>query len=128
MEILFKVIGISFIAIICYAILKTTQPQISSLLLVVSGILILIILSDSILSIIGFFEEMTAKAGIGKNVFATLIKIVGVGYLTEYSVSLCEDNGCASLSKKIELGGKIAVLISSIPIITQIISMIEEML
>ena len=128
MEIFFKVIGIAFVAIVSYSLIKTSQPQIASALIIASGVLILIILADSISSVVTFFGDIAEKTGIDKTVFSSVIKIIGIGYLTEYSLSLCEDSGCASLGKKIELSGKLVILISSMPILTQILRSIGEII
>ena len=128
METFIKVIGIAFVAVTTYSLLKQTQPQFASVLIVAAGVLILIILTDHIKTALGFFGDIVRKTGIEQNVFSSVIKIVGIGYLTEYSVSLCEDSGCLSLSKKIELGGKLVILVSALPILTEIIRSIGDLM
>ena len=127
MEIFFKVIGIAFVAVVAFNLIKSTQPQVASLLIIASSVLIILVLIDPLLSVLSFFDDITQKTGLNKEIFSLLIKIIGVGYLTEYSLSLCEDSGCASLGKKIELSGKIVILLFSFPIIKQIIGLIGDL-
>lgn len=123
-----KIIGVAFVAVTAYSLLRVEQPQIGRLLIVAAGCLILIILSDSISTVIRTVSYLGKNAGLSSSVFSSLIKIVGIGYLTEFSVSLCNDSDCSSLGKKIELGGKIVILLSAMPIITDIISLLEALL
>lgn len=123
-----KIIGVAFVAVTAYSLLRVEQPQIGRLLIVAAGCLILIILSDSISTVIRTVSSLGKNAGLSSSVFSSLIKIVGIGYLTEFSVSLCNDSDCSSLGKKIELGGKIVILLSAMPIITDIISLLEALL
>ncbi len=123
-----KIIGVAFVAVTAYSLLRVEQPQIGRLLIVAAGCLILIILSDSISTAIRTVSSLGQNAGLSSSVFLSLIKIVGIGYLTEFSVSLCNDNDCSSLGKKIELGGKIVILLSAMPILTDIISLLEALI
>lgn len=41
--------------------------------------------------------------------FSLVLKIIGIGYLTEYSSSLATDAGCASIAQKLQFGGKIVI-------------------
>ncbi len=124
MDLFIKILGIAFIGTTSYLLLRSTQPQISGLIVVAAGVLILLLLSDPILNVIQTLGMLGENSGLTKTVFSSLLKIVGIGYLTEYSVSLCDDCGCSSLGKKIELGGKIVILLSALPIITQIVDLI----
>ena len=52
--------------------------------------------------------------------FASLIKIVGVGYLTEYASSVCSDGGATSIATKLRLYGKIVVFLMAAPLVIQL--------
>lgn len=123
-----KIIGIAFIGILCYKLIKDTKPDLAPLLLIAVGAVILILLSDSISNAITVFLQLSEQAGLSKSVFSALIKIIGIGYLTEYSASICDDLGCSSIGKKIEIGGKITIFTMTIPIITEIIREIGDLL
>ena len=128
MELLLKIIGIAFVAATCYVLLKSTQPQIGSLLMIAAGVLILFLLGDALVTIVTTLTNLGAKAGMDASVLSSLLKIVGIGYLTEYAVSLCRDADCVSLGKKIEFGGKIVILLSTLPLIENIVKLLEGIL
>lgn len=121
---LLKIIGIGFVAVTGYNLLKYSKQEFANFVLIGAGCIILILLSDKISQAINTFQGIAQKARIDSAVFAVIIKIIGIGYITEYSVSMCEDSGCTSIGKKIELAGKITIFIMAIPIITNIIDLL----
>ena len=118
---MFKILGIGFIGIVCHKLIKTVKPDLSVLIIIATGAIILISLSDYIAEIFNFFTNLSNKSGIGNTIFSSLIKIIGIGYITEYSTELCNDCGCSAIGKKIELAGKLMIFVMSIPIIKGII-------
>ena len=125
---MFKIIGIAFIGLISYLLIKNTKPDIAPLLLISVGATMLILLSDTIVNVINVFTNLSSQAGLPENILSSLLKIIGIGYLTEYASELCKDSDCSSLGKKIELAGKLVILVSTLPIITSVIHTIEDLL
>ena len=123
-----KIIGIAFIGLLCYRLIVSTKPDIAPLVLVAIGATILILLSDTIGTIISSFGELTEKAGLNNTILASVLKIIGVGYITEYASSVCDDCSASSIAKKIQLSGKITIFIMALPIITGIVQTIESLL
>lgn len=123
-EVLIKVIGLTFVGVVAYNVIKNVKPEYGLFLIVAVGIAVIIITSDGIVSAINVMKDLAGKTGIESGVFAAVIKMIGIGYITEYSSSLCEDNGCSSLAKKIQLAGKITIFLMSAPILIGVIDVI----
>ena len=60
--------------------------------------------------------------------FVSVLKIVGVGYITEFANSICVDSGNSSIGDKILIAGKIIILTLSLPILTNLLNIIIELL
>jgi stage III sporulation protein AD len=125
---MFRIIGIAFVGVVLYQLIKNTKPDIAALLLIGVGVTLLIAVSDYITDALAAFTALSEQAGLGKTVFSSLLKIIGIGYITEYSVNICNDSGCSSIGKKIELAGKLTIFIISLPIINGIITTIGGIL
>ena len=123
-----KIIGIAFVGVVLYQILRNTKSDFAIFVSISVGVVILVLLSDKISQVVNVFNDLSVKAGISSEIFSSVIKIIGIGYLTEYSVNLCDDAGCSGIGKKIELCGKITILIMALPIINGIITIIGELL
>ena len=89
------------------------------------GIYITVVLSliifFSVLGHIGTIVE--AMKGIG-----TLIKMLGITYIAEFSSGICKDAGYQTIASQIEIFGKLAVMLLSLPILMTLLNTIREFL
>ena len=121
---IFKFIAIGFIGTIMVVTVKNVKPEYSLFIALATGAIILIALSNKILEVINTFTQISDKSGLPPGVFNSILRIIGIGYITEYASSVCEDIECQSIAKKIQLSGKIVIFIMALPIITSIIDII----
>lgn len=127
MEIL-KIIGVAFVTSITAILLKATKPELSFAVTVTGVIVILLFIIDSLQNTIGLLGELVTMTGVDNTIFKILIKIVGVGYLTEFSSGILNDFGSNAVADKVVLGGKIAILLLSLPVLEGLLQMIRGFL
>lgn len=125
---IFKIIGVGLITSITVLIVKQVKPEIAVVLGMAGGIVMILMLVDSLMGIVSSFTSILKKSGLTSSIFSVVLKIVGVGYLTEFSANLCSDSGSNSIADKIMLAGKIIILVISLPIISNIIEIISGLL
>ena len=53
---------------------------------------------------------------------------MGIGYITDFSANIAEETGSRGLGEKIVLGGKILILLASMPIVKSLFNMISTLL
>ncbi len=127
MEII-KIIGIGLVTCMCVIIVKPMKPEIAIIIGVCGGILVLSQTINYIFEIISSFTSLVEKTGLNIGLFKIILKIIGIGYLTEFSANLCSDSGNASIGNKIIFAGKILILFIAMPIVTNVIDIIMELL
>lgn len=125
---IFRIIGVGLATAITALIVKQVKPEISIIVGVAGGVIMLLMLVDSVTSILSVFNALTQKSGLSTGVFSAVLKIIGIGYITEFSANLCVDAGSSSIANKILLAGKILILVAALPIITNLIDIISELL
>ena len=128
MELIFKIMGIGLITCIAALIVKPVRSDFAMIISMVGGIVILIMVLSSISGVLTLVGSLANKTGLNGNLIAVVFKIIGVGYLTEFTASLCADTGNGGLGDKILLGGKIIILVMSLPIVTSILNIVMELL
>jgi len=128
MSLIFKIIAIGLITAISVLIIKPIRNDFAILLSVVGGIIILLFIIKYVSDIFSTLQMIVGETGVNSSLFTIILKIVGVGYLTEFTASLCSDCGIGGLGDKVLLGGKIVVLTMALPIINNILSMIIGLL
>ena len=125
---IFKILGIGLITCIACLIVKQVKPDVASIIMIAGGVVILLMVVDYVAQIFDVFKVIIDKTGLSSNLFSIVLKIVGVGYLTEFAANICADTGSNSLADKILFAGKILILFMSLPIVTNIVEIVVGLL
>ena len=83
---------------------------------------------DKIEAIIDLLTTLSNKTAINNEFLILLIKITGIAFLTEFTVSICKDTGETAIANKVDLGGKVLIISMSIPIIASLLETILKLL
>ncbi|ALA54620.1 stage III sporulation protein AD [Niallia circulans] len=92
------------------------------------GAFIFLFLIDEIAVMIEMISQLAESANIHMVYLQTILKIIGIAYITEFGAQIAKDAGQSSIASKIELAGKIFILVLAIPIIKAVIEMILSLL
>lgn len=125
---IFKILALAILTCIASLIVKQVKPDFASLVALSGGVVILLFLINYIEPILGTFSALVQKANLSPSLFSSILKIIGIGYLTEFTANLCTDFGFSSLASKVGLAGKIIILFLALPIITNLIEVIMGIL
>lgn len=125
---LIKVIVLGLVLSIITVLLKSIKPEYSLICVIVGSIILVMYILSGVQSIFDYFSEIVNKTGIDNVMFKTLLKIIGVGYLVEFSAGVCMDSGNSSIADKIVLAGKVLIFSLSIPIISNLFNMIMDLI
>lgn len=123
-----KIIGIGIISLILIIITKQYKPEFAIYISLIAGILILTLIIDKFTNIVQLLQSISSKASINNNFLGILLKITGIAFLTEFAVSICKDSGESAIASKIEIGSKIIIISISIPIISNLLEIVIDIL
>lgn len=123
-----QIVGIGLVATFLALILNEQKPIFAFLLVIFVGAVIFIFLIGKIQEIIETLERLAVNAHMNLVYVETILKIVGVAYIAEFGVQIARDAGQGALASKIELAGKVLILVMAIPIITAIIKVVVDMI
>ncbi|SDD43947.1 stage III sporulation protein AD [Paenibacillus sp. UNCCL117] len=127
MEII-QVVGLGLITTVLVLIIKEQKPMFAFLLTAFTGIVIFLFLIGKISAVIQVLEDLAAKADIHVIFFKTILKIIGIAYIAEFGAQIVRDAGQESVAAKIELAGKILIMVMAIPIVSVIIETVIKLL
>lgn len=123
-----KIVCVGIVTTIAYLLVKEVKSDFAIFIALSGSIIMIMLIVGQVSTVVGYFNEIVQKTGIDKTIYYTILKIIGVGYLTEFAANICTDSGVASVGNKIILGGKIVILCLSLPIITSLIDIIISIL
>ncbi len=75
-----------------------------------------------------FFEKLQSLGNLNTDIIAILTKSVGIGLLAEIVCMICADAGNAALGKVLQLLATAAILWLSIPLLEQLLELLESIL
>ena len=127
MEIL-QIVGIGIVATVLIVILKNTKPEFALYISLVTGLVIFSMVIGKIGYIIEVLNTLSRRANIDFTYFSTMLRIIGIAYIVEFGSQISKDAGESSIAMKIELGGKVIIMVLAIPIILALMDLIIKIL
>jgi stage III sporulation protein AD len=127
MEIL-NIVGIALVVTVFAVLLREVRPEMALLLALGFGVLIFILVLSKMGAIINLFRDLTHKAQVDELYLLTLLKILGIAYISEFGAQICRDAGEGTIASKIELAGKILILLLALPIFTAVLQVVVRLL
>lgn len=124
---IFKLVGIAVIGVIVVSLLKSAKPEFAVFATIATGVVMVVTMLSALQSVVLAFDEIVQKSGIDDEIFNAVLKIIGIGYITEYSASVANDAGCASIAQKLQFGGKIVIFLMSISIVAALVDVVSAL-
>ncbi len=119
-----QIVFLGILTAILYLVIKDLHPTIAYILVIVAGMIILLSILEQISSVFELIHYVSNEANIEHVYVETILKVIGIAYIVEIGASMTRDAGLSSLATKIELAGKIFIIILAIPIIRSLIETI----
>ncbi len=121
---IFEVISIGIIAAVFFLLLKDKQPSIAFLIIVLTVLYFFIYVIQYVQEILQLITYLGERANINDIYIKTILQIIGISYVTEIGANIVKDAGLESIAVKIEMIGKVFILILAIPIFKSLIETI----
>lgn len=123
-----QIVGVGIVATILIVILKVQKPEIGVQISIITGIVVFLMIAGKMSAVLELLSSFTRKANIDITYISTLLKIIGIAYITEFGADICRDAGESAIASKIELAGKVVIVVIAVPIITSLLDLIIKIL
>lgn len=128
MELFFQSIAVVFLAVILFLVLSGHNKELAVLLSLAVCCLIIAAAGQFVRPVVGFLEGLQNIGHLENDYLAVLLKVVGIAFLTEVASLVCTDAGNATLGKTLQMLGSCVILWLSIPLLTGLLDMIQNIL
>ena len=108
--------------------MKEQKPMFAFLITTFTGVLIFLFLIGKIEAVIEVLKQLAERSGIQPVYLKTILKIIGIAYIAEFGAQVVRDAGQDGIASKIELAGKVLIMVLAIPIISVIIETVMKLL
>ncbi len=113
-------------AILAVTVRRYSAEQ-SMLICIGSAALILLSLVRETAENIALISDLFDQSGIRADYILILLKTLGICFLTEFSCDTATQAGMLSLSTAVLSAGKVLVLVTALPLFTEIFSVISQL-
>lgn len=121
-------LAIAIIVTVLTVLIRPHRPEIAVWLSVITGLIII----GRILPLINFLvrtlTDITARTKAGPVYFSTVLKVVGIADLAGFGAEVCRDAGERATAGKLELAGKVIILITALPVLIAVLETITRFL
>jgi stage III sporulation protein AD len=83
---------------------------------------------DYLVTAVDYIRDVVSRYEVPYECIAIVLKIIGIAYICEFAVQILKDTGETSLSSKVELAGRVLIIVLSLPVITSFMNMVIGML
>lgn len=120
--------GAVFLSIILIVNLSGHRKDMAALLTLAVCVMVALVAVQYIRPVLEFVGELEEIGGLDGDMLRILLKIVGIGVLTEIAVPVCTDAGNASIGKSLQFLAVMVMLSLSIPLFRSLIRVLQEIL
>jgi stage III sporulation protein AD len=123
-----QVVGLGLIATVLILIVKEQKAVAAFFISVFTGIVIFLFLIGKISEVIAVLERLAAQSNVNMVFLATILKIIGIAYIVEFGAQVVRDAGQEAIASKMELAGKVLIMVLAIPIISVIVETVMKLI
>lgn len=121
------VAGIVIAVILSLSLAKHGKDTATVLILGVCAMVVLAAM-EYLKPIVQFFDKLQSMGKLNEQMLSVLIKVTGIGILSEIAGTICTDSGNAALGKSLQIMATAVILWLSIPVMSELLSLIEKIL
>jgi stage III sporulation protein AD len=127
MEII-QIVAIGLTAAALALMIRQHRPDIALMISLAAGAILFIMVLGNIKVVASTVENLAQKANLDSIYLSTVLKVIGIAYIAEFGSQICKDSGEGAIAAKIELGGKILVMVLALPILIALMEVVLKIL
>lgn len=119
------VFGVAAACII--AALRSLKPELASAAAALAGTVVFVYILQGLTPFIEFINGVTDQTDAG-GYFVLMLKALAISLCCRMSADVCRDCGESSLASRVELAGKVGIVIISLPTVEQLIIIARDLM
>ena len=120
---IFAFIGSAIVMCVMIITVGQLKPELSLLLAIACGIVMTVFLLGFVSPVIDEISLIASSGGIDSDMIAVVIKSFGICVAVQTASDLCRDSGQTAIAGKLELGGRLALLIVAMPLFRRLLDL-----
>ncbi len=123
---IWMIVGVSVVTAVLVLTLRQTHPPFATALGILVGVLLFAVALNASIPAVKSLETLLSRDSIGEIYGPILTKALGISLLTQTAADVCRDAGETAIAGKVEFGGKVLLLLCSMPLFEYTVALLES--
>ena len=128
MEMMVKISAIGILAAVLGVLLRQSEKAVALGMSLLSCTAVLLLSVRFLQPIWEVVQRIVKLSGLGNGLTKPLLKVVGIGLLTQIAGSVCNEAGEPSLAKAVEISGSVLAVYASLPLFAALLTLAEKLI
>ncbi len=116
--------GVALASVVLINVLRRERPEFAVLLSLAAGAVLFLLILPQVAQAIRLIDELAALSRVHVVYIDVVLRIIGIAYLAEFAAQVSRDAGEGALAQKVELGGKVLILVLAVPIVGALVHLV----
>jgi stage III sporulation protein AD len=125
---IFQIAGLGIVASVVLMLIRKERPELSLGLTLVVGLMLFFMILPRLSSVVTVFGELATESGLEPLYFGIILKVLAISYVADLGASICRDAGEELIATRVEMAGKVLILVSALPIVQEVLNVIRALM
>ncbi len=125
---IFQIAGLGIVASLVLLLLRKERPEYALSATLTLGLILFLMILPKISAAISVFGSVAAESGLEPLYFGIIMKVLAISYVADFGAAICRDAGEEVIATRVEMAGKVLILVSSLPIVQEVLSVVRSLL
>lgn len=123
-----KTAAVGIGAVLLALIFKTQRPEYATLIHLACCVAIFLCIMLKMKEVLSYITRLSSYIHIDDTYISSIMKMVGITYISEFASNICKDAGYSSVAGQIQVFAKLSVLVLSMPVLLTFLTTVGEFL
>lgn len=128
METVVQIVGLALVAACCCLMIRGQAGVLALLLSLVACVVVYGVALSVFTPVMELIRSIQSLTGLEQAVTAPMLKVVGIGFVSQVVASVCTDAGEKALGQAVELGCTMMALYISVPLLSAVVDLLIDIL
>ncbi len=124
-----RISAVALVGLVALLVLRQLRPEWASLLRLGLTVILVGLLLSAVDTVVDFASDLGGEVSLlPEGMWQALLKALGISVITEVAAGMCRDVGETGVATWVEAAGKLEILVLSLPLISEILTVARELL
>lgn len=124
----FLLAAVALVGMILAVMLKSYRPEFGVLCSLAVVVFLLFFTVGQLPEVLNFLDELRELGNLSQQHMRILLRSLAICIAVQIAADTCSDYGQSAIAAKVELAGKVLLLITALPLLSQILSLVRGLL